>query len=132
MNIGRASERAKLPAKTIRFYEDIGLIQPARLSNGYRDYSERDVHDLRFIGRARSLGFTVDECRHLLELYRDRSRASSDVRQAAAAHINVIRTKIKELRSMEKTLASLIDQCAGDSRPDCPILAELAAGKSAS
>lgn len=130
MNIGKASSKSGLPAKTIRFYEDIGLIRPARLSNGYRDYSDRDIHDLRFVGRARGLGFSVDECRRLLELYRDTGRASSEVRNAAAAHIAVIRTKIGELRSMERTLASLIDRCAGDDRPDCPILESLAADAS--
>ena len=128
MNIGQAAEQTRLPPKTIRYYEEIGLLRPARRANGFRDYGERDVHELRFIARARGLGFSVEECRHLLELYRDKSRASAEVRQAAAQQIDVIRTKIGDLRSMERTLTSLVSRCAGDDRPECPILDELAAG----
>ncbi|MGQ0660130.1 Cu(I)-responsive transcriptional regulator [Sphingosinicella sp.] len=130
MNIGQAAGRAGLRTKTIRYYEDIGLLKPARRANGFRDYAERDVHELRFIARARGLGFSVEECRHLLELYRDTGRASAEVRETAAVHIEAIRSKIGELRAMERTLARLIDECAGDARPDCPILDELAAGES--
>ena len=125
MNIGQAAERAGLPTKTIRYYEDIGLLKPARRANGFRDYGERDVHELRFIARARGLGFSVEECRHLLELYRDTGRASAEVREMAAEHINAIRAKVRELRAMEATLCKLVEQCAGDGRPDCPILDEL-------
>ena len=100
-------------------------MQPARRANGFRDYGDRDVHDLRFIARARGLGFSVEQCRHLLDLYRDRSRASAEVRQVAADHIEVIRAKIDELKSMERTLSALIEQCHGDDRPDCPVLDEL-------
>ena len=125
MNIGDASARSGLPAKTIRYYEDIGLLRPARRDNGFRDYGERDLNDLRFLARARGLGFSVEECRHLLALYRDKDRASAEVRAAAATHITAIQAKIEELRSMEKTLSHLIEQCAGDARPDCPILDEL-------
>lgn len=125
MNIGEASRRTGLRAKTIRYYEDVGLLRPARRGNGFRDYSDRDVHELRFIGRGRGLGFSVEECRRLLELYRDTGRASSEVRATAAHHIAAIRAKIAELRSMEETLAHLIEQCAGDARPDCPILDDL-------
>lgn len=125
MNIGAAARHSGLPTKTIRYYEQIGLLRPARRDNGFRDYAERDVHELRFIARARGLGFSVEECRHLLELYRDRSRASADVKKAAAIHIGAIRAKIRELRAMERTLAELIDQCAGDDRPECPILGRL-------
>lgn len=130
MNIGQAAERAGLPPKTIRYYENIGLLKPARRDNGFRDYGDRDVHELRFIARARGLGFSVGECRHLLGLYRDTGRASAEVRETAAAHIAAIRAKIQELRSMERTLSQLVEQCAGDDRPDCPILDELSAGKS--
>jgi len=126
MNIGQAAERSGLPPKTIRYYEDIGLVRPARRGNGFRDYAERDVHELRFIARARRLGFSVEECRHLLDLYRDKQRASGDVRAAAQAHIQDIRAKIAELRDMERTLAGLVQACHGDSRPDCPILEGLA------
>jgi len=128
MNIGRAAERSGLPPKTIRYYEDIGLLKPARRANGFRDYADRDVHELRFIARARGLGFSVEECRHLLELYRDTGRASAEVRKMAAGHIDAIRAKMKELRAMELTLSRLVDQCAGDERPDCPILEELSGG----
>jgi Cu(I)-responsive transcriptional regulator len=127
MNIGDAGRRTGLPPKTIRYYEDIGLVRPARRDNGFRDYSDKDIHDLRFIARARGLGFSVEECRHLLELYRDTSRSSAAVRETATAHIGGIRRKIGELQSMETALSRLIDQCAGDDRPDCPILDRLSA-----
>ena len=126
MNIGQAGKASGLPTKTIRYYEEIGLLKPARRDNGFRDYAERDIHELRFIARARGLGFTVEECRHLLALYRDKGRASADVRKAAKSHIASIHTKIEELQSMEKTLSHLITRCHGDERPDCPILEELA------
>ena len=128
MNIGQASTASGLPTKTIRYYEEIGLLKPDRRANGFRDYADRDLHELRFVARARGLGFSVEECRHLLELYRDRDRASSEVRQMASDHILGIRRKIEELRSMEQSLTTLIDSCAGDERPDCPILDNLAGG----
>lgn len=126
MNIGDAGRQSGLPAKTIRYYEDIGLIAPLRRGNGFRDYDERDVHDLRFIARARSLGFTVEQCRHLLSLYRDKERSSAEVRQTARQHIEEIRTKIAQLKAMERTLTELVDACSGDGRPQCPILEGLA------
>jgi Cu(I)-responsive transcriptional regulator len=129
MNIGDAGRHTGLPPKTIRYYEDIGLIRPGRRDNGFRDYGDRDIHDLRFIARARGLGFSVEECRHLLELYRDKGRPSAAVREAATFHIGAIRAKMAELRAMEKTLSHLIDQCAGDARPDCPILDELSGSR---
>lgn len=125
MNIGEAARRSGLPAKTIRYYGEIGLVGAARRGNGFRDYGESDVHSLRFVARARGLGFTVEECRHLLQLYKDPSRSSGDVRQAAERHIADIRVKIAELQAMEKTLHHLIQVCAGDNRPECPILDEL-------
>lgn len=128
MNIGHAAERSGLPPKTIRYYEDIGLIRPGRRANGFRDYGDKDVHELRFIARARGLGFSVEECRHLLELYRDTGRASAEVRQAAADHVKAIHAKIESLRTMERTLKHLIAQCVGDERPDCPILDKLSGG----
>ena len=128
MNIGDAARRSTLPTKTIRYYEEIGLIAPLRRDNGFRDYSDRDLHELRFIARARSLGFTVDQCRHLLALYRDKERSSAQVRQTAQQHIEEIREKIAELNAMEQTLTELINACAGDGRPDCPILEGLATG----
>jgi Cu(I)-responsive transcriptional regulator len=128
MNIGQAAKRSGLPAKTIRYYEDIGLVSAGRRDNGFRDYDDKDVHSLRFIARARGLGFTVEECRHLLALYKDPERSSAEVRSAAERHIADIRAKIEELQSMEKTLHHLIHACAGDGRPECPILEGLADG----
>ncbi len=126
MNIGEAARRSRLPAKTIRYYEEIGLVSSARRDNGFRDYDEKDVHSLRFVAKARSLGFTVEEYRHLLALYRDPARSSAEVREAAQRHIADVRAKIAELQSMEKALDHLIHACAGDGRPDCPILDQLA------
>lgn len=128
MNIGLAAKRSGLPAKTIRFYEDSGLIAPARRNeNGYRDYSEADVHKLGFIQRARSLGFSLEDCRALLALYEDRSRASADVKRLALEHIAEIDAKLVALEDMRATLARLAKACHGDDRPDCPILTSLAA-----
>ena len=126
MNIGEAARRSGLPAKTIRYYEQIGLVAALRRDNDYRDYGDREVHELRFIARARALGFSIDQCRHLLALYRDRHRASADVRDAARQHIAEIRAKIAELEAMERTLSNLVEACHGDARPDCPILDGLA------
>jgi Cu(I)-responsive transcriptional regulator len=126
MNVGDAARRAGLPAKTIRYYEEIGLIAPQRAGNGYRDYSGDDVHRLAFLKRARNLGFSIDDCRQLMALYQDRSRASADVRQIASDHVGAIEEKIRELQSMRATLQKLIHACHGDERPDCPILEEMA------
>lgn len=126
MNIGAASQVSQLPAKTIRYYEDIELVRPERRGNGYREYSESDIHRLRFLQRARSLGFTIDECRTLLSLYDDKQRASSDVKSIALGKIGEIDRKISELESLRLTLASLAAHCHGDERPECPILDDLA------
>ena len=126
MNIGIAGRVSSLPAKTIRYYEDIGLIHPARRDNGYRDYSQDDIHKLRFLQRARSLGFTIEDCRILLSLYEDDSRASKDVKSIAKKHLDKIEQKISELKGMHATLRHLIDNCHGDHRPDCPIIDGLA------
>ena len=126
MNIGDASALSGLPAKTIRYYEDIGLVRPARGQNGYRDFSEQDGHTLTFLGRARSLGFSIEECRTLVSLYNDRARASADVKQVAKEHVARISRKIAELEAMRATLETLVEQCHGDDRPDCPILDDLA------
>lgn len=126
MNIKDVSARSGLPAKTIRYYEDVGLVEPLRAANGYRQFRESDLHKLAFLGRARSLGFSLEECRALLELYEDRSRASADVKAIAERHLTDIDRKIEELSAMRRTLAHLVDCCAGDGRPDCPILDDLA------
>lgn len=126
MNIAEVSAATGLPAKTIRYYEDIGLITPARQENGYRVFRETDQHKLAFLARARSLGFGIDACRDLLALYTDQDRASADVKAIAQTHLGEIDTKIDALQAMRSTLAELVDACAGDNRPDCPILKDLA------
>ena len=129
MNIGAVSIASGLPTKTIRYYEDIGLVQPTRSDNGYRVYKETELHKLRFLHRARSLGFTIDQCRQLISLYEDESRASSDVKMLAKQHVREIATKIRELKGMKATLETLIRACRGDDRPDCPIIEDLASSK---
>ncbi|MBB4285971.1 Cu(I)-responsive transcriptional regulator [Roseospira goensis] len=131
MNIGTVAERSSLPAKTIRYYEEIGLVRPARDSNGYRAFSDTDLHKLAFLARARSLGFTLEDCRSLLRLYEDRSRASADVQAVAQEHLDRITRKIADLELMRATLRHLVDRCQGDERPDCPILADLAGSDAA-
>ena len=126
MQIREVAESAGLPAKTIRYYEDIGLVRPERRENGYRDYSTTDIHRLRFLQRARGLGFSIDDCRALLSLYDEKERESADVRAIAEAHLEEIDRKIRELQSLRSTLAHLVHACHGDSRPDCPILDDLA------
>jgi MerR family copper efflux transcriptional regulator len=132
MNVSAASRSSGLPAKTIRYYEEIGLLKPARSSNGYRDYSGDDIHRLAFLKRARSLGFSIEDCRHLMALYADRSRASHDVREIALAHVGAIEEKVRELEAMRATLNTLISACHGDGRPECPILEEMAGDCAAS
>ena len=127
MNIGDAAEQSGLPAKTIRYYEDIGLITPDRAGNGYRDFSENHIHKLKFLHRSRNLGFSIEDCRMLLSLYEDKNRASGEVRSVAKEHLGTIETKIAELQSMHATLSDLVHKCHGDDRPDCPILDELSA-----
>jgi MerR family copper efflux transcriptional regulator len=126
MNIGDAARATGLPPKTIRYYEEIALVEPARAENGYRDYSNSDVHRLRFLQRARSLGFSVAECRSLLGLYEDDHRASCDVKQMALHKLAEIDRKIIELQGLRATLATLAQSCHGDERPDCPIIDDLA------
>lgn len=122
MNIGTAARQSGLPPKTIRYYEEIGLIRVDRAANGYRDYSGDDVHRLRFVQRARSLGFSVEECRQLLSLYSDRDRASADVKTIAQEKLGEIDRKIEELTGLRRMLGELVACCHGDDRPDCPII----------
>ncbi len=127
MNIGTAAARSGVPAKTIRYYEEIGLMPPpGRTASGYRAYTDRDVETLKFIQRARSLGFAVKDVADLLALWHDRERASADVRRIAQHHVAEVERKIAELETIRGTLQSLIDCCHGDDRPDCPILDKLA------
>lgn len=125
MNIGDASKQSNLPPKTIRYYEDIGLIKPLRDANGYRSFRERDIHKLVFLARSRALGFTIEDCRNLLALWDDQTRASADVRTIAKDHLSQIENKITDLQAIHNTLSQLVHDCAGDHRPDCPILKTL-------
>ena len=127
MNIGKAAGASGVSAKMIRYYESIGLIRPAeRTDSNYRVYGAEEVHVLRFVKRARTLGFSVEETSALLGLWQDRTRASAEVRDIASSHIVALETKIAELQGMVKTLRHLVHCCAGDNRPDCPILDDLA------
>lgn len=126
MNIGTAASLSGLPAKTIRYYEEIGLVRPERSENGYRHYSDAHVHKLAFVQRARNLGFSVAECRQLLALYEDTSRASADVRAIAEHKSAEIERRIAGMMQLKATLDHLIACCHGDERPDCPIIDELA------
>ena len=126
MNIGDVSSRSGLPSKTIRYYEEIGLVKPARDPNGYRSFSDANVHVLTFVAHARTLGFSIDDCRQLVALWENQSRASSDVRALAKSHLHQIETKIADLEAMRDTLSGLVRDCAGNTRPDCPILERLA------
>ncbi|HTS91817.1 MAG TPA: Cu(I)-responsive transcriptional regulator [Stellaceae bacterium] len=130
MNIGTVSRATGLPAKTIRYYESIGLVAPAERSAGnYRRYGESELMALRFVERARRLGFTLKEVSELLALWRDKSRQSAEVRALAQAQIRRLDARLRELRSMRRTLEHLVERCRGDERPDCPILDELAGEK---
>ena len=127
MNIGQAARSSGVSAKMIRYYEQIGLIPKAlRTDAGYRHYSPQDVHSLRFIRRARDLGFSVEQISALLVLWNDRDRASADVKEMALSHVARLKAKIAELQEMAQTLEYLADHCHGNDRPDCPILADLA------
>jgi Cu(I)-responsive transcriptional regulator len=127
MNIGQVSAASGVTAKMIRHYEDTGLIRaPGRTAANYRSYSETDVHVLRFIKRARNLGFSVAEIRELLGLWQNKSRSSAAVKRIARNHIDDLERKIAELQSMVRTLEHLTHNCHGDQRPECPILEELA------
>lgn len=128
MHIGDAAHRSGITAKSIRHYESIGLLRPAdRDANGYRRFSEVDVHELRFIKRARMLGFAIEQVRELLSLWRDHSRPSSKVRSLAQAHLQFLRKRIAATEEMAAALQRLVDACRGDNRPQCPILEDLGA-----
>lgn len=132
MNIGRAAEASGVSAKMIRHYESVGLLPLAgRTVAGYRIYRDSDVHTLRFIRRARDLGFSMKEIGALVGLWRNRGRASGDVKKLAGRHMRQLDEKIRELQAMRETLAHLSEHCHGDERPDCPILEDLAADNAA-
>jgi len=126
VNIGEAARKVGLPVKTVRYYEDIGLVSSDRRANGYRTYGRRELHVLRFLKRARGLGFSIRDCRALLSLYHDSDRASAEVKKLAQERIEEIDGKIAELNGLRATLSRLAEACHGDDRPDCPILDDLA------
>jgi MerR family copper efflux transcriptional regulator len=127
MNIGEIAARSGMPPKTIRYYESVGLIEPAaRTDSGYRTYDERDLRILRFIHRARDLGFSVKAVSELLALWRDPGRTSAEVKELAREHVGDIDRKIVELQAMRHAVVDLMERCHGDDRPDCPIIDELA------
>lgn len=131
MKIGEVSAASGISQRMIRHYEKIGLIPEApRRDSGYRDYDQRDLHTLRFIGRARDLGFPIEEIRMLLALWSDRERSSSDVKELALSRVTELRERVTALEGMCRTLENLADSCYGDERPDCPILHKLETGKS--
>lgn len=126
MNIGQAAQATGISAKMIRYYESIGLIVPAgRTASGYRTYTEQDLHTLRFVRRARGLGFSVEQMHELLALWRDRKRASADVKRVALQHVEELERKAAELQQMADTLKHLARHCHGNDRPECPIIEEL-------
>jgi Cu(I)-responsive transcriptional regulator len=130
MRISDAAVQSDVPAKLIRYYEAVGLLTPAgRDANGYRIFDERNVHELRFIKRARSLGFPIKEIDELLKLWRDKSRPSRKVRALADRHKQAVVARMQAHRSIVKVLTRLIEACKGDDRPDCPILDELSSGR---
>lgn len=129
MNIGKVAAASGVSAKMIRYYESIGLLAAARRTDvGYRAYSDEDVHVLRFIRRARDLGFSLADIGELLALWQDQGRASADVKGIALAHVAELERKIAQLQGMADTLRTLAEHCHGDARPDCPILTDLDAG----
>lgn len=128
MNIGKAAAQSGLQSTTIRYYEQIGLISSTRRANGYRDYSEDDINRLRFVHQSRNLGFDIEDCRKLLQLYSDPNRASANVKELAEEHLAAVDQKIEELTAMRNSLSKLVKSCKGDERPDCPIIESLAGG----
>lgn len=126
MNISEAATHSGISSKMIRHYESIGLIEPPqRTASGYRTYTGRDLHELRFIKTARSLGFPLEEIKLLLSLWRDKNRSSADVKALVMHHITTLEQKITEMTAMRDTLQTLARHCQGDQRPDCPILSRL-------
>ncbi|MEO7159779.1 MAG: Cu(I)-responsive transcriptional regulator [Polaromonas sp.] len=127
LNIGQAAAQSGVSAKMVRHYESLGLLpQIHRTDAGYRQYGDKQVHTLRFIRRARTLGFSMAEIAELLKLWQNQDRASADVKRIAEAHVADLERRIAEMQAMRQTLAQLAHCCAGDSRPDCPILSGLA------
>jgi len=130
VNIGEAAKATGVSAKMIRYYDEIGLVQPAsRTDSNYREYDAKQINELRFIKRGRSLGFSMQEITQLLSLWRDRGRPSREVKAIADRHLADLDARIAEMQAMAATLRHLSHCCAGDDRPDCPILEDLTAGQ---
>jgi MerR family transcriptional regulator, copper efflux regulator len=130
MNIGQASAQSGLPVKTLRYYEEIGLVTPARIKgNDYRDYSMMDVEHLRFLQRARAVGFSLEVCRELLDLYRDKNRRCSQVKRLVLEKIEQVEAQLQELHALKSTLTDMANGCAGDDSADCTIIETLAQPK---
>ncbi len=127
MNVAQAARLVRLPAKTLRYYDEIGLVSPARKASGYRQYSETDIHRLRFVQRTRGLGFSIADCKLLLSLYDNERRPSREVKALGASRLEQIVVRLEWLTTVHGVLRELHDACDGDDRPDCPILDELAA-----
>lgn len=131
MNIGEAARASGVSAKMIRYYEETGLIPPVgRTGSGYRTYGPKEVQVLRFVRRARDLGFPMEKVADLLALWRDRTRVSADVKELAEAQVRALEQRIREMEEMKAALAHLVQACAGDDRPDCPILDDLGGHRS--
>jgi len=129
LQIGQAAKRADVSTKMVRHYESLGLLPVVvRTESGYRQYSDKDVHTLRFIKRARTLGFSMPEIAELLTLWQNKRRSSASVKRIAASHVADLDRRIEELSTMKRSLQTLVDCCHGDQRPDCPILDELGQG----
>jgi MerR family copper efflux transcriptional regulator len=126
MNIGKAAKLSDLTIKAVRYYANIGLVKPQQnIMTGYRDYTDEDVAKLKFIGKARKFGFSINECKELLSLYEDKNRTSKEVKKITLEKISEIDDKLKDLNDLRKELSFLASNCHGDDRPNCPILDEL-------
>lgn len=125
MNIGSAAKLSGLSAKTIRYYEDIGLMVPMRNQNGYRNYSTDDVHKLRFLHWTRGLGFSLETCRMLLALYENKDLSNVEVKRLAEAHLRNLDRKLRKLKSLQVLLSNLVESCEAGVRPACPVLDDL-------
>jgi len=126
MNIGKAAKLSNLTVKAVRYYANIGLVKPQQnISTGYRDYTEEEVAKLKFIGKARSFDFSINECKELLSLYGDKNRTSKEVKKITLEKISQIESKLKDLNDLKKELSFLANNCHGDDKPNCPILDEL-------
>ena len=126
MNIGKAAKLSNLTIKAVRYYANIGLVKPQQnISTGYRDYTEEEVAKLKFIGKARSFDFSINECKELLSLYEDKNRTSKEVKKITLEKISQIESKLKDLNDLKKELSYLANNCHGDDKPNCPILDEL-------